>query len=205
MSEIKKRFIWTDERMADGWGWLLPHEPEEMIYTEDFLEIDIKPEDVEAIEQEYSQNKFRIFDFLDEKEINYKHMEEYTKPEENVVVFDLNCDTFGLLEDIEERDVVIPYWNGHNYVNEYLGENENQIEVETIGDSICLDKWDGNNMTTGGNFEHAYVYHTTNENLFLVVETSQWVGSKDKACIMTKSELLNYLKLIDREDFIKEL
>jgi hypothetical protein len=120
-----------------------------------------------------------------------------------VVIYDLANREWGLLEDMETTPTVT-HWDGNNMQYHPLPDwwEEEIIEVEE--QAICIDRWDGNNICTGGSFDHAHVYRSI-DNRYVLVLSSQWAGSRDKAAILEQDEFLSYMEYINRAEEAKEI
>lgn len=192
----RKFYIWHDQEAEDEFGWLVGEfPPTEMAYTYDVLEIDIDPTDMDRHAK--AQKGQDIFDYLSEQGITYKHMECYSKIYTGTVVYDLVNQEWGLLEDMETTPVAT-HWDGHNM--QFYPFNEgywSQEIIEVENGATCIDRWDGRNLTTGGSFNHAHVYKST-DGRYVVVLSSQWQGSRTHAAVFNQKEFLEYMKSIDR-------
>ncbi|MTI95225.1 MAG: ribbon-helix-helix protein, CopG family [Firmicutes bacterium] len=204
--KTRKFYIWFDRdgsfETEEGLGWLTgEREPEEMAYTGDCLEVEINPADIQHHAE--AQKGEDIHDYLNENEIPYTHMPMHSNVYTGTVIYDMETQEWGLLEDLDTAPTVT-HWDGSNTRYHNLVEDRWQEVVEVETDAVCIDRWDGSNMTTGGTGNHAHVYKTT-DGRYVLVLSSQWEGSKDTAAIMTATELRGYLVSIDRADEADEI
>lgn len=203
----RKLYIWHEQgrnpEAEDGFGWLVGETPPtEMAYTFDCLEVDINPADLDR--HANAQKGQDIYDYLIEHGINHKNMDDYSKIYTGTVVYDLENQEWGLLEDMEITPIVT-HWDGNNMQYYALHEDRWQEEViEVEEQATCLDRWDGNNMSTGGRFEHAHVYKSIDDRYVLVL-SSQWEGSRDRAAALGQEEFLSYMENINRAEEANEI
>lgn len=203
----RKLYIWHEQgrnpEAEDGFGWLVGETPPtEMAYTFDCLEVDIDPADLDR--HANAQKGQDIYDYLIEHRITHKNMDDYSKIYTGTVVYDLENQEWRLLEDMETTPTVT-HWDGNNMQYYALHEDRWQEEViEVEEQATCLDRWDGNNMSTGGRFEHAHVYKSIDDRYVLVL-SSQWEGSRDRAAALRQEEFLSYMENINRAEEAKEI
>lgn len=203
----RKFYIWHEQNRnpeaEDGFGWLVgENPPTEMAYTFGCLEVDIDPADMER--HANAQKGQDIYDYLVEHGITHKNMDDYSKIYTGTVVYDLENQEWGLLEDMETTPTVT-HWDGNNMQYYALHEDRWQEEIiEVEEQATCLDRWDGNNMSTGGRFEHAHVYKSIDDRYVLVL-SSQWEGSRDQAAALGQEEFISYMENINRAEEAKEI
>lgn len=173
-------------------------------------------------EKEQSDEDF-YFNYNAEDIENFLHEIGFTNAEtENAntleevrdqTVFNTYNNSFDNLENYDTVKV-FEYWNGSNYENYYLDNNNNtETHVLTSEDYVSLDEWDGNNMVTGDTGRHQKVrkiYELDGEkvsDMYLVIYWSQWENEPTEAEIMDVDQLRQHLQEIERDvdEYIEEI
>ena len=124
----------------------------------------------------------------------------------SVIVYERETNAFYDLEEFDTVDAV-QHWDGHNWVWDYKTEDWTEETLVTVDDDSerCLDEWDGSNFKTGSMGLHADIYKAIEvdgedvTDMYLLRRTSQWEGEQDTGEVMSKDELIDYLKSIDRD------
>lgn len=130
--------------------------------------------------------------------------DEWINPDENVILFSREELSFWKPSELEKTKVY-EWWDGSNWERVILEPYMDETVVEITEKSVCLDEWDGRNWQTGGMGLHEYVHKVITidgeevEDMFLLVNTSQWQGSHPTCEILTVDEVRNHLKEIGRD------
>jgi hypothetical protein len=121
------------------------------------------------------------------------------------LIYDATNGDFAKLSDFDTVQVY-RYWDGHNWVTVWADDCSVSEDIEIDKDSrVCLDEWDGHNLTTGGIGNHQCFYKIISlddepaEDQYLLVWYSQWQGVQDEGEIMNIDELKAHLESIDRK------
>jgi len=158
-------------------------------YINQIIEEDGNNENVSSDVIEELNERFNL-------ELDYevcKEIEEF--PDNKTILFDYNEGKFIYADYFEYYDIYT-FWDGSNWQNWEVQIDDEDIESNYV--RVCLDQWDGQNMVTGGIGYHAYVKKIEDDK-YLIIESSQWQGSQDIATIADKNELVEYLKIYDRD------
>lgn len=154
-----------------------------------------------VIEEDGSNNNISdsyLVDYLNERfnlELNNELCSDYETFEDKEIIYSFNEQEFMYGNDLEFSDIYT-FWDGSNWQNWEVQIDDEDIESNYV--RVCLDQWDGRNMVTGGIGYHAYVKKIEDDK-YLIIESSQWQGSQDIATIADKNELVEYLKIYDRD------
>ena len=154
-----------------------------------------------VIEEDGSNNNISdsyLVNYLNEKfnlELNSEFCSDFETFEDKEIIYSFNEQEFMYGNDLEFSDIYT-FWDGSNWQNWEVQIDDENIESNYV--KVCLDQWDGRNMVTGGIGYHAYVKKLDNDK-YLITESSQWQGSQDIATIADKNELVEYLKIYDRD------
>jgi|SRR5690554_2134137 len=217
--KLKKLYIWysqdAEPKLLPGddyhyptgpmFGWLLPEQPQEMVYTGECVKLTgprIEALDKQqeksalSLQENYEKSNLDPEDFMEQEGISYEPMEAFSWPD-RTVVFDFETLSFGVLDDFETYPA-INYWDGNNMVWATLGENEWQEIIEVEDQGFNCDRWDGNNLTTGGTGLSLIVYRTKDDR-YLVIHGTSWQGEDDQATVFDKQDFLEYMTKINRE------
>lgn len=130
--------------------------------------------------------------------------DDWIDPDENVILFSREDLLFYKPSELETTRVY-EWWNGSNWKRIILELHMYETVVEITEKSVCLDEWDGRNWQTGGMGLHENVHKVITidgeevEDMFLLVNTSQWQGSHPTGEILTVDEVRNHLKEIGRD------
>lgn len=205
---MEKFYIWYSDRFDDGWGWLLPKQPEAHCATYDMAQLHgVTPEMADELHEEYKVGEEYWEDFLSRKQIKHDWLADYTPADmcRDMVVYDAVTREIGTLDGLETFPT-FSWWDGHNMVWESLSEDDGMTEevIEVLPDPVNIDRWDGQNMATWGMGHNGYVYRTPDPDKFVLVCRTQWEGGKDEAAIMTAAELKEWAKDY-REEEIKSI
>lgn len=202
-------YIWYSDRFDEGWGWLLPEQPEEHCATYDMAHLqDVTPEMAAELQEEYKASGEYWEEFLSRKKIEYDWLNEYTPADmlcRDMVVYDATTGEIGTFDGLDTFPA-FSWWDGHNSVWESLSEDDGMAEevIEVLPNPVNIDRWDGQNLTTWGTGHNGYIYRTPDPNKFVLVCRTQWQGGKDEATIMTAAELKEWAKDY-REEEIKSI
>lgn len=189
LDSIKKKAILTDDTYLE-------------IENVGDLTVDELNDCLEKIIEEDGSNKNIDCDVIEglnerfELDLSYrmcKDTEEF--PDSNTILYSYNEGEFLYADYLEYYDIYT-FWDGSNWQNWEVQIDDENIESNYV--KVCLDQWDGRNMVTGGMGYHAYVKKLDNDK-YLIIESSQWQGSQDIATIADKNELVEYLKIYDRD------
>lgn len=130
--------------------------------------------------------------------------DEWIDPDENVILFSREELSFWKPSELEKTKVY-EWWDGSNWERVILEAYMDETVVEITEKSVCLDEWDGRNWQTRGMGLHEYVHKVITidgeevEDMFLLVNTSQWQGSHPTGEILTVDEVRDHLKEIGRD------
>lgn len=72
-------------------------------------------------------------------------------------------------------------------------EHREDFDIDD-SDSVNLDKWDGSNFNSGRKGYHEYVYKVKDQDVYLLIKTSDYQGSLQKAELMDLDEIITYLE-----------
>lgn len=138
-------------------------------------------------------------------EVNVSFANEYIDPHEDVILFDPQNETLIKTNELEVTRIH-EYWDGSNWRKIVLEPYMLETVVEITEDSVCLDEWDGQNWQTGGRGLHQYIHRIVtidgeeaDKDLFLLVYSSQWQGSRPTSEILTLDEIKNHLEKLGRD------
>lgn len=97
------------------------------------------------------------------------------------------------------------WWDGSNWVQWILYPDDIETVVEYTDDAVNLDEWDGKNWVTEGTGLHQKVHRIftidgkKEEDTFILVKSSDWVGSQPIASILEIDALKDHLLALGRD------
>lgn len=227
---IIKYQIWEEEwdNREDGFGYIYTADKIENavdLSDQSFYKTGLDPReyDAESLNSKLAEFNKKDFNIYDTKEMlteffisigivaDITDCADYEELKEEII-YDWNNEEFTNLGNFDEIKYISYLDSGTNF-QKHINNSYNTIITEltvNTDEEKCLDKWDGRNMVTGGVGLHEYINIITEldgENItdtYLIHRASQWQGERDTAKVMTKDEVIEYLKEIGRdpEDYI---
>ncbi len=207
---MKKYQVWTEESYDHGdndrGGMLIPVEDiENIVYTGNESWAEIQDGDIAEIDRLNDllgdttiDDEDDLKGFLETHGVKYHRIsypEDY-QTIESELYYDYSNRCFFDLADCETYPAY-RWWDGSNMKVEFVDEITTVTEVVAEDEMYHdLDTWDGNNYNAGTQFYHEAAYRVLEldgekptEEMFLLVEWSQYQGDHDTGRILTAEEL----------------